>query len=555
MANADDLKALIERRQMLKTSREKLEGIWREVSAIYGDIAWQSDATGQDTSREEPADATPQHAVNSYTRFLSSVLRPRGQKWIQPTFKRKALNKVPAARGYLDECGDIMLEGINAIPARFQKAARATDLALTRYGIGFMFIDQLKGRPGAPAFRAFHPKQCLIDVDENNTVNTVFRDFTAAPYQAVRLFGLENISPKVREAYDDPVKRFKEMCEYTHVVLPREEAERYGLKVPADAAFLGAYIDLKNVHTLMQDPFFEFPWVTPRQDVMPGTIYGYSIAMMSLGDSRMLQFIAEALTDASEYTLNPPLVAMDDAIIGDVRVGPNEITYIDPTNLRGATQRAIERLDLAGNIPVGLEHQLATRQQIMRHFLDDVFSLPDRSNMSATEIQRRNEDLARVIGPITDDLLPEYNGQIGERCFGMMMRNDQFPFGRRGPQQLQGEEIEFEYENPVTRLEGESKAAILGETLMTIIEMSVNAQRPDMLDNWDLDMVAREYPKLRDVEEKFLKPPEVVAEDRKKREEAQQAVDEMAGAEMAAQTGANIAEAAQVIDQAGAQAA
>lgn len=542
----DKIKQLVERFKALRSGRDKLEKVWASVAAIYGDVTWEGEPGF--ASDDETPDSTPLHAVNSYVRFLSSVLRPRGQRWVRPVFAETILNEQPFAKEWLDTASHRMMQAINSVPAQFQKAGRATDRALTQYGIGFMFADEREPATGRLRFRAFHPRHCYIDVNETGRVNTVFRQFASKPYQLVRLFGRDNLHPTVRDAYDDPDKRYSEVCAYIHVVMPAEDAETYGLKAAGGQPFVEAYIDIKNFHVSTQNGYFEFPWIVPRQDVMPGTIYGYSIAMMSLGDSRMLQFIAEALTDASEYALNPPLVAMDDALASPIRIGPKEITYVDPTMLRGATQRAIERLDVTGNIAVGLEHQMETRQQVMKHFLDDVFSLPDRSNMSATEIQRRNEDLARVIGPITDDLLPDYNGGIGDRVFGILMRADQFPGGRRGPEPLRGQEVEFEYQNPVTRLENEAEAAVLTEQIMASIEMATTSGRPDMLDHWNFDEVMQVLPRKRGIDQRFINPPEEVEQIRARRQQVQQPREAVAEAEQAAASGANIAEAVKMID-------
>ena len=495
---AEKIKALVKRGRGLKAGRETLESLWQEVEHLFGGAAGITEARIPGEEREILADATTIHAARAFTLSLGSLLRPRGQKWLRPKFSRMELNDIADVRQWTNIVGDRMMTAINRVESRAAEALRQADDCLTKFGVAFIFVDE-NIKLNRLRFRAFHPRSCYLDVNEMGVVDTVFRWFRLRAFEMVAEFGRDKCHPDIIRAMEDEPEK---LWEVMHVTLPNDHPVDHGIRL-SNYPVVSAYVDVENDYLIDEQGYHEMPWIVPRDGVPAGWKYGYSICMSNLPDARMLQRIGDALMDASEYQLSPPLLAADNALTSAIRLGPEQISYYDPSRMNGSSRSPIEALQLGGSLPVGLEHQQETREMIFKGFMRDIMSLPDRSNMSATEIIRRNEDMARIIGPMSDVLLPDYNAALGDRVFGIMMRASQFPGGPRGPMELQGEEIHFEYESPVARLEAETEILKMQEAISYGLNLA--QVDPAVLQNYDLDAIARHIAIEMRVPERFLK--------------------------------------------------
>jgi hypothetical protein len=509
---SENVKQLVARGDRLKSARANLDSVWDDVSYYYGAPEDITSQRAPGTERTPLEDASTVHAWRGFSLSLGGLLRPRGMKWLKPKFSDDEINDNDLVEMWRDIVGDRMHSAINAVAARAAHALKQSDEQLTLYGVAFVFVDE-DLKTSRLRFRSFHVRDCYLDVDYKGEVDTVYRYFRLTASDAAKEFGEENIHEDVRRAIKDDSGK---MWKFVHITLPNDQRQTQGIKTNLPIASL--HIDCENDHIVKEGGFHEFPWIVPRDGVPAGWKYGYSICMANLPDARTVQEIAAAISDASEYQLSPPLLANDIAVVGDVSLQPDGITYFDPTKLSG-NRPAVEKLDIGGDVPVGLEEQRNKRETLFQGFMQDVLNLPLQSGMSVPEIIRRNEDFARMVAPITDPLLPDYNGQIGERVFGIMLRANQFPGGAAGPIELQGHEVLWEYENPISRAEEENGNLRAQESIAAVVEIS--AVDPSVLDEIDLAKFARHTLMAKGAHE-FLRDPKAVEQLRAQRQQAEQ---------------------------------
>lgn len=536
---SENTKRLIERGERLRSSRRTLESVWQDVEYYYGGIGGITEERAPGQERDPLADATTVHAWKGFALSLGGLLRPRGQKWIKPKFTDDELNDNDNVKMWREIVGDRMMGAINATETRSITSLRQTDESITLFGVAFLFLDE-NVKKSRLRFRSFHPRDCYLDVDSQGTVDTVYRYFRLTAAQAAQEFGKENLHKEVQDAlHQGSDKKWK----FVHITLPADYVHAKDIKTNMPVA--STYLDCDNQHTVSDAGFLEMPWIVPRDGVPAGWMYGYSMCMANLPDARNIQQIAHAIADASEYTLSPPLLANDAAVTGEISLGPDGITYYDPTRLSG-NRPAIERLDISGNLPVGLQEQQEKRQSLFNGFMRDVLNLPLNSGMSVPEIIRRNEDMARMIAPMTDPLLNDYNGAIGDRVFGIMLRAQQFPGGSQGPVELQGMRLVFEYENPISRIEAETELMRIKQAVAEAIEMA--GVDPTVLDEIDLPRLARRN-LIDSGAYEFLRDPQEVARLRQQRQE-QAAQEALPGqVQQGADAAIAAAEAMQVVQQ------
>ncbi len=232
---------------------------------------------------------------------------------------------------------------------------------------------------------------------------------------------------------------------------------------------------------------------------------------------------AVAILMAGHKAVDPPMWAMDDSVIGTARTMPGGMTYLDGAaaqDLGGKPPMGV--WDFGKNLPLGLEMQTATRDQIWRAFFRNVLQLPvDGPEMTATEVLERKEEFIRTIGPVFGRLETDYIGVIAERVFEIMQGFGAFP---EPPDFLVNSDIIFEFRSPIqaarrqTEVFGMVRAM---EILAPIVEF-----QPEIRDNFDGDQMARDIPDIFGAPNKWLKTPEAVAE--KRQADAEQAAAQQA---------------------------
>ena len=68
--------------------------------------------------------------------------------------------------------------------------------------------------------------------------------------------------------------------------------------------------------------------------------------------------------------------------------------------------------------------------------------------MTATEVIQRNEEKMRLLGPVLGRLQSELLKPMIDRCFAILLRNNQFA---QAPEFLSGQDIEIEYVSPLAK--------------------------------------------------------------------------------------------------------
>jgi hypothetical protein len=103
-----------------------------------------------------------------------------------------------------------------------------------------------------------------------------------------------------------------------------------------------------------------------------------------------------------------------------------------------------------GGIRFGMEWAQDLRSQLADSFYLSKLNLPPVGgpDMTAYEVGQRVQEFIRNALPLFEPMEHDYNGQICEMTFELLMRNDPEVRGSV-PKQLQGAEIDFAFESPL----------------------------------------------------------------------------------------------------------
>jgi hypothetical protein len=523
-----DVADLLARWKRLEADRRVWESHWQELAELL--LPNRASFTGEQVAgarkTERIYDSVPMLARRGLASALDGLLKPKTSKWFTIRAADDELNGRDAAKAWLQEAEERMFQALYNRQARFIQKSGEADNDLVSFGTGILFTGEARGL-NRLLFRAVALQDGFLAVNDEGDVDTLFVRSRLSARQAEQRYGRAALGPKTREALEAnrPEQRFV----FLQAVLPRAGRDpRKGDRL--NLPFASLHIDVASQHLIGEGGFHEFPFAVPRWDTSADELYGRSPGMIALPDAGTLQAMGKTLLVAGQKAVDPPLIAVDDAVLGTPRSFPGGISYTDGEAWRELGGPPIRPLLTGADIPLGREMQNDTRDQIWAAFFRNVLQLPVAAPaMTATEILERKEEFIRTIGPVFGRLESDYIGQVVERVFNIMKRAGAFP---EPPEILAGREIRFDFVSPVQQARKQIEAAGAARSI-ELLAPFIQAD-PEIMDNFDGDAIARDVPDIFGTPIKWLRSRERVEEMRQGRAQAEQAGALAAGAEQLA---------------------
>lgn len=512
-----DVADLLARWKRLEADRRVWESHWQELAEVL--LPNRASFTGETVKGARKTDgiydSVPMLARRGLASALDGLLKPKTSKWFTVRASDDELNDQDAAKAWLQEAEDRMFQALYNRQARFIQKSGEVDNDLVTFGTGILFTGEARSL-NRLLFRALPLKDCFLAVNQEGDVDTLFVRARLTARQAEQRYGREALGAKTREALEaaKPEQRFV----FLQAVMPRNERDPRKAD-HKNLAFASIHIDVASQHKIGEGGFHEFPFAVPRWDTNADELYGRSPGMIALPDANTLQAMGKTLLVAGQKSVDPPLIAVDDAVIGTPRTFPGGISYTDGEAWRELGGPPIRPLLTGANIPLGREMQNDTREQIWAAFFRNVLQLPvSAPAMTATEILERKEEFIRTIGPVFGRLESDYIGQVVERVFNIMKRAGAFP---EPPEILAGRELRFDFVSPVQQARKQIEASGAARSI-ELLAPFIQAD-PDIMDNFDGDAIARDVPDIFGTPIKWLRSREAVEERRQGRAQSQQA--------------------------------
>lgn len=516
MSNITDLLDIAKR-------MDERKGPWLEYWQQLADVLLPNKADFTRAARTARArtdiiyDGTPRLAAASLANTVDGLTMPKTNRWFWLTLDDPELNELDEVKYWLDDTVERMWSAIYRKQARFIQRTAETTTSLVVFGTAALFVGERRDLGGL-TFKSFHLRDFAIEEDGEGQINRFKLNEHLTPRQAIGKWGEDRMHPELIKLANDPKQANTELC-FTQIILPQDDYDASKLDTRG-MPFKSCVIDVKHEHEVSRSGFHEFPVAVPRWETAPDEIYGRSPGMMALPDAKTLQAMGKTLLIAGQKAVDPPTWAYNEAVISPIRTYPGGHITLDASaaaNLGGGNPIGV--LEMGKNMPLGLDMQMAVRQQVEAAFFKNLFTLPDDTRMrTATEILARKEEYQRTIGPVFGRMESDYIGFIVERVFNIMYRAGQFlPF----PELPDDREVKlrFEYLSPIQQARKQAELAAFGQSLMVLEPLAL--VQPEILDNFDGDEIARDLPMAGGFTQKWLRPKDVVEERRAQR--AQQA--------------------------------
>lgn len=423
----------------------------------------------------------------------------------------------------------------------------------TVFGTGQMHIEEGRSRLINCSTRKIGT-YCIAKNDED-VIDTVYAEFKLSARAAGQMFGAENLGEKVRKALEsNDGKQMDAEFDFLHVIRPREEVERVAGKIdPENKPIASIYIGILDKWCVKVDGYDEMPdSVTRFDDWGTGTAWGYSPAFETLPNVRQLNYIIRFMDAQYELRANPRILAPI-GLYGQMDLRPGGVTPFDP-NMPGMNKPE-EWMTLA-DVRSTEESADKKREAVNRMFYTDIFRALQQIKYKATayEISMRLSENVGQLSPMFGRIITEKSDPDLKRIFGILFRAGKFPKPPRSMYipdatgkklRLVMPEVSYTSRLALALRALQNKASF--DFMQMATEYAVNNNKPDLMDNWDVDGLWRSVGINQGMSAQFVRPMRQVISLRAARAKQQAQERAMAMAEQAATAAGKLGRAPQAL--------
>jgi hypothetical protein len=427
------------------------------------------------------------------------------------------LDEEDGNRRFLEHLTGIQMRAMTDQAANLIGARTQTNHDLITFGNGAIKFGLNVNGDGL-LFRNYHLKDCAWSENAEGKIDCFHRNWMPTARQLKHHFR-DKVSKEVDKAMEkDQEKEF----ECRHVVLPSRLYD-YKSKSGKRFPFVSLYVERATETVLEEVGLNYFCYVVPRWQTVYGSGLGTSMVTdIALPDGRTIQVVMRTLREAGESYVNPPLIAIGDAIRNDIALYPGGITIadIEYDERLGEVLRPITQNSTG--FPIGMEIATALKEDIRNAFFLDKIQLPEITHqMTATEVRRRIQEHIRAASPISKPIQKEYLHPLCDGVFNLLMAEGAFPIEMM-PEALQEHDIKFKFRSPLDELAEQNEADIYLDVRDTIWAPAVQMD-PSLAEVVDMEKATRDAMRSKGWKADWFKPKEAVMERRAQMEQEAQA--------------------------------
>jgi Bacteriophage head to tail connecting protein len=440
---------------------------------------------------------------------IGAQMRPRGREWFKAKAFPRHLNESDNVRIWCEHATEITRDVIYASDTNFTRAFNQSDNDYVAFGTSILTHTYNRSRTGL-VFDCLHPRDCAWEENSDGRVD-VMHERLKRTLQQVDQLGF--VIPKEWiERYNKDrnteveIRRCVYPVEYFDDAPPggREAEDARGMqsrRPPRRARFAVMYaakdvrVELKTKSGVQ--PFFRtWPYLVRRWSTVSGEPFGRSpCTSVALATARTLNQAQLSVIESLEKLVNPPLLAPDDGIIGEVQIRANGITFYDPS-LNYGSRSPVEALEV-GRPDMGMDYSQERRAFLARAFLQNLIRFPQvTKEMTAYEASKLWDQYIREAAPVYEPMEQE-NSQLMEGVFERIMDGD----GPSGPETGKwgafppppdelleaNAEVKFDFDTPMSEAYRRLKLEKAQEANAYI--QSRLATNPDIVDLVDQDVM------------------------------------------------------------------
>lgn len=236
-------------------------------------------------------------------------------------------------------------------------------------------------------FKPYGVKELYIDEGKGGNVSSVFLFFEWSVLRVVEEYGVENVSDKVRQKYEQ--QKYLDKVKILVCIVPRKQfkAEKGVLAMP----YMSLHLEYESCYTLRESGYSDLPIKVCRFRKLNYEKYGRSNGMFALPDIKEANILREAVIVATEKNLDPPLGVLDDGSLGGgvIDTSAGAISVFNASSQMGNKQ-PIFPLYTVGSIQDAMVRLEELKESIGQHFyIDRLLDFNNDTQMTFGEAQIR----------------------------------------------------------------------------------------------------------------------------------------------------------------------
>lgn len=455
-----DLKSLVQQGDYLFSNRGTLMSLWQESAENF--YPQRADFTANrmmgQTYMDNLTTSAPLLAQRDLGNAIGGLIRPKDKIWGSVSVDDIEDLDV-AGRQWLERASLKQYNVLYNRETHFVRSTKEADHDFVLFGQAVL-QKTMNSKADNLLFKTHHLRDVAWVEDSDGRVCTVHRKWEPFAVDLCKMFP-DKVSSKVKEKVDkEPYRKVK--CR--HIVVPNDGYHYKSMK-KVKQPFVSIIVDCENNHVMEEIGSWDLQYIIPRWQTVSGSQYAYSPALIAaLPDARLIQAITLTLLEAGEKAANPPMIAAQEAIRGDISVYAGGITMVDSQydERLGEVLRPLSQ-NYSG-LPMAIDLQRDTRATIASAFFLDKISLPMMSGeRTAFEMSVRVSEYIRNALPLFEPLEHDYNGAIYEMTFNDLLRRGIFGSIDEMPDSLSGREVKFVFDSPLTQALGAEKGQKFAE--------------------------------------------------------------------------------------------
>jgi len=491
-----------------KSTRQNWDSTWRDTALFVAPnkddvFKWKNKSKGEE-KHERLYDGSAEHFNELLASALHSMLTNPSSQWFELTTGDREIDRKPEVKDYLQKLVRRVHQLINN--TNFQSEIHEVYLDLGCFGTGVMRMDEDDDNHFHFKSRPIYELQ--IRENDKGVIDFVATEDMMTVRTAFQKYGMESFGEEAKKLAEDLDKEL----EIIHVVMPNMDVKLRKLGA-FSKPWASYHVWVKGELILREKGFHEFPYIVPRWIKTTGEIYGRSPGMKALPDIRMLNSIMKTTIRGAQKVVDPPIAVPDDGIMGRVNLTPG-----GQTSVRSGTGDEIKPILTGGKPELGVALMEDVRTRIKSAFFIDQLQLREGPQMTATEVNVRDDDRIRLLGPILGRQHFELLQPLIARIIGIMKRKNLLPADM--PNELQNSNLEVFFSSQIARAQRIAEAQNLNRFLGAIAPM-VEAD-PTTLDLIDNEKYVKLNADIYGVPEEIFRKPEELKQIREGRA-AQQA--------------------------------
>lgn len=447
----DNAKELQKREERLFGKKANLDALNQELALNF--YPERADFTTERALGEEFAidifDSSPLLNRRDLGNARAAMLRPRGQQWFRGNLGGDELSKQPDIATLLDGINKRARSLLYQPRAGFVRASKEADQDIVAFGMAVKTFEGtlLKNGDRRLLARTWHLRDCAwLDDADGIGQDFMVRRFKASARHIKLKYPDAQLHNSITRALEkDPDTEFK-LC---HVMLAADEYKPYGTVGGEKAPWISVYYDSEHKTILRERYSKRFRYVVDKWGTIAGSQYGYSpAALTALPDARGIQTMAMVLLEAGEKALDPPIRVIQNQLKSDLNSHAGGVTFVDGDYDEKTGPIIAPLLPKGINPGIGIDLINRTTLALRDAWFLTKLTLPQGAK-TAYETQALLEEYIRANAPLFETWEPGVELDLDE-AFAVFMDIGAFGPLENWPEEMSGQDIEWEFENPLS---------------------------------------------------------------------------------------------------------